>query len=303
MSETSFELSSFLTSVSIDRLTVVGHDVGHFSQTVNDSSFGFIKNSHFAKYPYRKQWNCFDGSVVQWSDVREITPIRFEFNPNNIVQSDENEHRQNIVKILRTMKYPKVNRLDLALDFKGIDLSGLTVVDMSSRKQNEWRNGSGKRETLYIGGKTSDLKIRIYDKAVEQNDTSNGHWWRVEAQMKGDWCSPMNGELRVNGQSFMKCKKQVFSPFDDVKLLFPSLESVKRIQDRAMLAYLIENPESFAELSVNTRLKYKKLLASLPTDKEFDLTSIFMPFKEKIDRELNYWLDFSSRNDVITVTS
>jgi len=87
-----------------------------------------------------------------------------------------------------------VSRLDIACD----DRSGLLCMDdiIAKTQSNEinsrmtarsvvvsyngtQRNGS----TVYIGASSSDFRVRIYDKALEQG--ADGHWVRVEMVMRG----------------------------------------------------------------------------------------------------------------------
>lgn len=275
-------------SVSIDKIAIVGYDSGTFEKTVNDKYFDFIQTNRSAKHPYKKSFLCSDGSFMNWGEAPNVSPLRYEFNPNKIEPSKENEHRKNVVRMLRTMKHPKVNRYDIAIDFKGIDLSDMTFIDMSSRKQNLWLDGSGRLETRYIGAKSSDLQIRVYDKGREQKKDDDV-WWRIEAQVRGESCMVFN-ELGT-----------VFDPFHDIKIAKPSLQSIEKIEQRAMVDYLIRNPHELSSLSRPTRVKYKKLLASLPTDKELELSSIFSDHKEQIEKQLNYWIAFSTRNNPISV--
>lgn len=88
-----------------------------------------------------------------------------------------------------------VSRLDIACDdrHEALDMEKIIqkvqaneVNSRMSRRQvvvsydGSERNGS----TVYIGAPSSDFRIRIYDKALEQG--VDGHWVRVEMVLRGD---------------------------------------------------------------------------------------------------------------------
>jgi hypothetical protein len=275
--------------VSIDKLVIVGDDTGRFSETVSDPYNEHIEKMTGAAFPYRKSWHCVDGSFIQWSDHDKMKPIRVEFNPSKC-------DGEGIERILRSMKYPKVNRVDIAYDFRDIDLSTYKFIDLISRKRNYWENGSGRLETLYIGSPNSDLRIRIYDKAKEQG--VEGDWWRIEAQLRGDFCKSINGDLGVEGLTLPP-----FLPdyFQHIKIFIPSLEDLKdiKVQEKAMIHYLLTDSSRFAELSNNSKKKYKKILATLQSNEDLELSDLFAHTRADNMYHIQKWLDISRKNNVI----
>lgn len=280
-----------LQSITVDKVVLVGDDVGSFSYRMNDASFEYIDKITSSSYPYKKAWHCRDGSYVQWSDSNNHRAIRVEFNPNNVEQ-------ENIEKILETMKYGKFNRVDIAFDFEDVDLSDYQFVDNLSRKRNYWMNGSGRLETLYIGAPGSGLRIRIYDKAKEQG--MEGDWWRIESQITDEWVKPLNGDfLDDSGQNF-NVKPFLPNFFDGLKVFVPSLsESGLKMQEQAMIEFLVRNPEKWGEVSPNSRRKYKKILANLPINKEIELGQIFKENKSDTMYHIQKWRKIANKNNVI----
>ncbi|MGW9286533.1 hypothetical protein ACWGSA_31075, partial [Streptomyces diastaticus] len=63
--------------------------------------------------------------------------------------------------------------------------------------------------------------------------------------------------------------------------------------------FFLDFPEKMAEVDKNTRSKYKKILASLDANKEIDIQSLYAESKTEIRKQIDYWLDFSRRNDVM----
>jgi len=98
----------------------------------------------------------------------------------------------------------------------------------------------------------------------------------------------------------MKCPPFIPNPFNAIKLIKPSYRNLDDVREIAMCKLLIEEPEMLSSLSRNTRSKYKKLLASLPTDKELDIELLFSSYAEEILRQLLRWLKIPERNDVFS---
>ncbi|MFC9916807.1 replication initiation factor domain-containing protein, partial [Streptomyces sp. NPDC127197] len=232
-------------------------------------------------------YHMVDGSLFQYTDSDKLQALRYDFNPNNIRPSKENEHRRAVVEILRTMKYPKLSRVDIAFDFKGVDLSDYNFIDEGVRKKNMWFDGTNKLETLYIGAPNAHLRIRVYDKAKEratEGEQVEGDWWRVEAQIRGEWINHLLLGI---------------SPFSGLQIKQANWESLENVREQAMCKFFLDFPEKMAEVDKNTRSKYKKILASLDANKEIDIQSLYAESKTEIRKQIDYWLDFSRRNDVM----
>ena len=210
-------------NVSIDNLTIVADDSGRFASLANDPLFSFIERWSPASFPYDKSFYCEDGSIIQYTKREETRALRYEFNPNKIETEDQ---QKNVERILGTMKYPEVSRVDVAFDIKGVDISQYYVLDLVGRKSNVFRDGGGKLETHYIGAPHAPLRIRIYNKAVEQG--VKGHWWRIEAQLRGDWCKAINGTLNQNGITLPPSMPDFF---EGVKLRIPDISHAKNINE------------------------------------------------------------------------
>lgn len=86
----------------------------------------------------------------------------------------------------------KITRLDVAFD----DLTGVIDIDHLYRetmnlnfvsKFENWEVTVGTKGcTINHGSKSSEVYIRIYDKAKEQKLKDGSHWVRIELQLRGD---------------------------------------------------------------------------------------------------------------------
>jgi len=273
------------SKVSIDKIVILGDEVKEkFEQVINNNNFGFIEGSGMAKHPYDRNYYMIDGSVLQYSKVANMRALRYEFNPNKINTSDkEKTHRRAINDCISTMKYPKLSRIDIAIDLYDFNLSEYDIVH-DSVKTCVWKDRSGRVETYYIGAPNSDIRFRIYNKAKEQK-IEDKNWWRVEVQLRDEFAvGPL---INVN-------------PFKLVKFVKPAIRNVEDMNTRAMLFYLEKNPSDWENISKNTKTKYKKILNTLPSEKEINIAEIFEESAERIQKELRNWLYIAEKNNVIS---
>lgn len=284
-----------MTKISIDRLTFLG-DV---SETANLEVFlansEYVKKTGFSQYPYRNYVAFIDGSILQLAEtgtVRsgKVQGLRYEFNPNNTLF--EPIH----INVLKHFKHARVSRIDIAMDVFDVDMSSWHWSDKKSRKQTHYLDGLGKRETTYVGGKDADLKIRIYNKAIEQKvkglTCEHDMWWRVEVELHRDVADSYR-RLSLNGQVNI-------NPFEDVTPVQNKDFGHLDIKDRAMIAYLLQHPDGFSELSKNTRSKYKKLMKEHAAVNEVDLKTLWNEKSSELGSELHSWYKIT---DIFELTS
>lgn len=273
--------------ISVDNLTVVGRVYGDVSGFLEREVA--LEKMSFGKYPYRGKYHFMDGSVLEVAEIDavrsgKVKDLRYEFNPNKGTKSKDVEQLQ--ARVLSLMYDAHITRVDVAID-TNIDMSKWKWVDQKGRPSNVWYAGTGEVETWYIGGKSSPLKIRIYDKAKEQGERYRDKetpWWRVEVQMRGEiartWykhgLNPFQGVTAVQGCSF------------------PELP----IKDRAMLEYLMEHPEGFAELSRPTKYKYKEMLRGLANWKCEDFQKIWEQKETDARQSVRDWLNICDKEKI-----
>lgn len=226
---------------------------------------------------YRYTYQFVDGGILQIADPNSernlgIPPIRVEFNPGTCM-------RDEVVKVLRYVKKPKLTRVDIAIDYFDVDLGELVWLDLTGRrKRAEYRSALGELETLYIGSGSSEMRFRVYDKAKEQKDRSGRIWWRVEVQLRSD-CIEGN-------------------PFEQVKAVCGWSvrgESLGLIE-RAVLDYLRRYPHEIVRLSKASRAKYRRLMREAVECSFFSPqpAEVYEKEKARLNAELLEWLSFCS---------
>lgn len=248
--------------VSVDKLTFLGgiaseiavRDLNLHPMIAQLGQSPFVKYQSRAEQPYKYSWHMQDGSILQMAEhAAKVPPLRYEFNPNHWDGSYFMD--KDLMMVLRWIKNPRITRLDVAIDIIGEDLSQYDVIDLRSRKQGEWRDRSGKRETLYIGSPRAPDRLRIYNKAKEreEKDLKAEHevWWRVEAQLRGD-----------DAENYKKT-----NPFRDLKFTRTMTKSnidgmEYDIQTKAMIYYFSNFPDEINKLNKNYRSKWRQMVAA-----------------------------------------
>lgn len=270
--------------VSVDRLTLVGFQVDYkIHNLLNDITFDLIQKRYRSKYPYDWRYELFGGGVLEIGSLQDQSNIRLDFNPNNI---KEGRHLDMIHRLIGCMKYIKPTRIDVAIDIKNIDMNDYAIIDDLSRKTNEWRSGGSRRlETYYIGGASSDLRIRIYDKALEQG--KEGKWWRIEAQMRKEFAE----------------NYKLFNPFKNITLVDKNtdLSHITNFNQKMTVKHLLEYPEDLGLASDKTRYKYKKILKDLAesNSNKIDFHSIYEEYKSAVNYTLYSYIKHSRINDIV----
>lgn len=265
--------------ISVDRLTVCGNlfgDLeGFYSRTAE------IEKKGFAKYPYRDSIHFQDGSVLQIAEVEsvrsgKIKELRYDFNPN------KKKYEKLHMSVIRMMKEIHLTRADIAFDVYDVDMSRWKWIDSKGRPYNVYYSGDNKIETWYVGGKDSETRIRIYNKAKERKK-EGVIWWRVEVQLRAN-------TARVFGESLGKIS---VNPFQNVTPVvdgnFPELD----IKQRAMVNYLISYPSGFGELSGKTRKEYKQLIRLIGSWECIDFYDIWEKKYSLVGSEIGSWLNLA----------
>jgi len=190
-----------------------------------------------AKYPYRWQFQTEEGVTIQVADKNApVKQLRFDFNPQ------ESEFKRVLLPFKNTLVEQHITRIDFCQDYD-LNMTRFHFQMKNSVKSCQFRSRTGALETLYLGAKDSALRFRIYNKALEQGQP--GTLWRIESQQrfkpKEDWWYA--------------------EPFAEFEMHRPVYDDLK-IQERAMVDYLVKNPSAWSELSRPARAKYKDLMRS-----------------------------------------
>lgn len=289
----------YTTEISIDNLSFTAKiatniEVNHINEYL--SNYGVhVNNSYWyspRNFMYQHNFKFGDGSFFQYGEFQNEHTCRLEFNPNKA-------DWKLVHNIIKRVKYPKLTRLDIAVDYRGIDLSKYKIDMLTSRTQEFFYSRSGRLETQYIGSRSSDNFVRIYDKAKEQNKHLRKEeeeeikidydWWRVEAVIK-DFQYDSFGNL-------------INEPFP---LLIQERREVAtgnmKLSEKAMLFYLQHNPEAWEELSPNSQRKYKNMsFAYEYKELEVQPYQVYQDNKKELFQTINEWLAPAIQNGNVLI--
>lgn len=269
--------------VSTDRLTLVGFKLDYQLQNLlSDPTFDLIDKRYRASYPFEWRYELIGGGVLEVGSLITQSDMRIDFNPNSVKTE---RHKEMLVKLISCMKYVKPTRIDIAMDIEDIDLNDYAIVDRLARKTNLWMSGTGKLETYYIGAPLSDLRIRIYDKALEQGQ--EGKKWRIESQLR-----------RGFAESY-----KLFNPFSDITLVRKDvdLSTVKDFKEKVFISHLLNNVNDLGQLAKNTRTRYKKILKELADSdsKKIDFHNVYNNYKSVVEKTYTEYTNKTLINNVI----
>jgi len=256
------------TNLSLDALTVVG-TVHERAQKYLDYSRLVESSWITSKGMYHANYKLHGTGFIQISHYSDDVPkMRLDFNPNHVTGNI----KKDFYPLFKLMHDAHITRLDVALDIYGLDLSTYQIHDEKSRKKSYYMNGVNRLETAYIGSRNSDRLIRVYDKGLEQKIGSDALWWRVEGQMR-----------------YEKARELV-NPFDGLVMVKDVEVGDYDIRTRAMVEYLYNHPEAFAELSPNSRAKYKSMIMALGQKIEINFTELFNEKRYDLVDEVRSWV-------------
>jgi hypothetical protein len=140
-------------------------DGAHISVTVERLAYG---------------WGTSAGLMEKWKHADDIEhPDRVEFNPNKV--------SERVLGLLSMGLWEKVTRCDVALDYHGLQIG--SFVFRRPRVKSAIHLGSGAHgavETVYLGRRTSDRFVRVYDKRLELG-VPGADLTRLEGVGRRDW--------------------------------------------------------------------------------------------------------------------
>lgn len=276
---------------SIDRITIVG-EIKYFQVTNSDGEIicGFddvftklcekghaeeAGNGWVIKDKYNE--NIAYCEILKYDDNK----ARIDFNPNRLGNFLEDDLKAFFKKLLIN---PHFSRADVACDLINIPdelISQYTII--APVKSVLYHDKVGKLETAYWGSRSSERQVRLYNKYVEQSRKGQiiqeeiKTWWRLEMQLRRDKASNW---INIVRETLSEFKSPLFFPVDI------------KVTDKIMLTGLLSDESLWAELSKNSRTKYKKLLNELTEDDELTraLVESFSDCYIDLKNELDTWL-------------
>lgn len=206
-----------------------------------------IRNVNSAFYYTGRIVNDDAAAIVQWGGNYPNLKgrCRFEWNPNH-----ESYQYQQLLKrlglFLDDREPMTVTRLDFAIDYR-LPFSALEVEYKHGVSRQFHTGRSGEVETVYYGSRSSDYRLRLYNKAVEQGAPFLD-WSRLEAQMRGSWSLDQLAERGLDCFHGVKLYNNFVQGTIDSEMI--------PVEYKALLYYLEKFPWEEGKLG---RVKRKKL--------------------------------------------
>lgn len=171
--------------------TIAQQNVGYIEQALMLGAELDAKDDA-AKHGYDRSSRYESGAVLMWSSTREDMGIHVVLSGSCLkwLHLHGQDSQQALIGVNRLGG--RVSRLDLAIDVKngGIDFASVCKpnrLPYKGKGRTPKLTPVGDEEdgwTVYVGSRSSDKFLRIYDKALEQGDHDND-WVRIELECKG----------------------------------------------------------------------------------------------------------------------
>lgn len=181
----------------LQRFLIEGsHDAICTALTNHSGPWLFMGTSAHYAYVYAAADN--EGLRVSISNSGSSQGVHCSFSGSTLAQMNPRAVLRNALAM-----GANVTRIDLAIDSpKWLDLAYMKqLLDQNEAvtKARDWNLITGRSgQTLYVGSRTSEKFLRIYDKAAEQR--VDGNWYRIELECKGDYARGV--ALHVDGAGY-----------------------------------------------------------------------------------------------------
>ncbi len=220
-------------------------------------------------YKHSVKW-CSD-YFIQWEcSQNKVETIRIEFNPNKA----DLQPLAAFFSVFKShsLNFARITRLDVAIDY-GMYINPLCWLVKNTPYSSRFEYNS-MLKTRYFGSRSSDIQIRIYDKAFELKehgivDFDLKDFWRVEAQVKA-----------IQGETFNLldvAKVKNFNPFERLEFYDPyggdySGQGIFSLFVETALAKDISY--ALTQLAKNTKRKYLSMLKEQMCKQKFNAPAV-----------------------------
>jgi hypothetical protein len=223
---------------TLDKLSLLGNIRSRTRLENFVNNHPYMKGRALGKWPYRHNFYMVDGTILQLAEIgREITipQARVEFNPNQAMDGP-------LMELLENLESMRPTRVDVAVDYKQ-DLAEYNWHKYGV-KRCIWYDEQCRPETIYLGAPSSEHRIRIYNKALEQKMPDKAPWWRVEQQSR------------------LKEGQSMADPFEGLHAVIQPPGDLSA-NDRAVSHYFMAGCD-VSGFDKKTRKKYRDIIAQAP---------------------------------------
>ncbi|EEJ59036.1 replication initiation factor domain-containing protein [Lactobacillus johnsonii] len=272
--------------ISVDRITIIG--VPKLNGDADTSTFMRVIYRKWKKESFFKLTTS--GNIINPDTDENIAyfevpqhqqgKIRVDYNPKRLREEPEAEWAKALRWLLDQLQDKRFSRLDIAFDMIDLDVKGYQPYIFGASRTiymtRAWEVGS-----IYAGARGSRLQIRFYDKKLERKanheELDCDSYWRLEMQLRGSKTKTWYDD----------CKKKL----DKFYRIDP--HGVTSLRDKITLLAIKQDEKILAELSKNSRVKFRKLMQQ-PDNQDRTVTlkllNCLEESKQKIVDELESYL-------------
>lgn len=149
---------------------------------------------------------------VSWHSERADMGVHVQYSGNCLNRFRAQQTAPKTIAQYHQRHKHRCSRIDLALDAKNEGLSILRLASYVRRgkaitqteKYSHIKSQDG-GETLYIGSRTSEMFLRVYNKAAEQGNKPENpdDWIRIELECKGERAKQIGAVLASSSEAHM----------------------------------------------------------------------------------------------------
>lgn len=240
------------SQISLDRLSFTSI-IGGSAEPLFEANIRYNQHVYFKDIGTSlAEGNAYENTIYfkydKFSPYSTGRNMRIDMNPSKLSSEAYQDYQSTFLNCISDIS---VTRLDIAFDIE-LDLSQHYFYLDGIRSQNMYLDGTGCRQTHYLGTRNSDRFIRLYNKKLELEqqgiEIEAPHLWRLEFELRNDWINKLD-----------KC-------LDGLTLTEPETSSLICTEE-LIIRQLQTNPDAWFKLrqqSKRTYYKYRKLMKELP---------------------------------------
>lgn len=144
------------------------------------------------RFGYRQAVKYPSGLTIHYDGASDTMGAHYVYSGETLNELNREGVDSNWVLAWHTARGHRCTRLDLAIDVRGSDCLMQNCIDAAfagktsgtARSVNIIQNTRDGGATIYVGSRSSQKFVRIYNKAAQMGQT--GDWVRIEIETKGD---------------------------------------------------------------------------------------------------------------------
>lgn len=267
------------TKVFINFLTFVGVLDESLKKIIEESRY-FKFGGYLSNYGFKHAYTGLKDEHLELGDEK----FRLEF---NFLNGDI----ERMKKIISVAKEYHLSRLDISVDYSGINLSKFDWVSEQPKKKCIYFDANGVVETIQIGAPSSSLQFMIFDKIAEQSFRGEE---ASEEKPHNDWRITARNRFKINVNNL---SIDDYLPYDLFNIKSCSknlnLDFLESPKERIIVRGLLEEPSEIHNLNKKTKTKYNNIIKLVRNEssilKDLEPNSLYLKERSSLIDDLRYF--------------